>query len=251
MTDHRVVSREEWLVARKALLAKEKELTHRQDALSAQRRELPWVKLEKEYVFESSCGRVSLADLFDGRSQLVVYHFMLGPDWKEGCPSCSYLMDHVNGALPHLNARDVTLALVSRAPLATLQAFERRMGWGFNWVSSLNSDFNRDFGVHYTPEQLASGRKQYNYDSITAYGEESHGLSVFARDARGELFHTYSTYGRGCEPLVGTYAILDLVPKGRDEDGLTFPMAWVRHHDKYEPNANARHACCHAQESHA
>jgi predicted dithiol-disulfide oxidoreductase (DUF899 family) len=245
----KVVSKEEWLQERVLLLAKEKELTRQHDELSRQRRELPWVKVEKEYVFEAPQGKATLADLFDGRSQLVTYHFMFGPEWTEGCPSCSFLMDHVDGAIVHLNARDVTMVMVSRAPIARIEAFKKRMGWRFPWVSSYASDFNSDFGVSFTKEQLASGAKLYNFGSIAPYGEENHGLSVFSKEAGGDVFHTYSTYGRGCEAFVGTYAILDLAPKGRNEGGLPFPMGWVRHHDKYEQSAHSSDSCCHATET--
>lgn len=244
---HKIVSRAKWLEARIAHLAKEKELTRQRDRLSAERRELPWVKVEKEYVFDAPQGKVTLADLFDGRSQLVTYHFMFGPDWQEGCPSCSFLMDHVDGAIVHLNERDVSMVMVSRAPLAKIESYKKRMGWRFPWVSSYGSDFNSDFRVSFTKEQLASGGTKYNFDTIAPYGEETHGLSVFARDAGGDVFHTYSTYARGCEPLVGAYAILDLVPKGRDEDELPFTMAWVRHHDKYEQLPHSSDSCCRAE----
>jgi predicted dithiol-disulfide oxidoreductase (DUF899 family) len=233
MNTHRIVSRDEWLAARREHLAREKELTRLRDELARQRRELPWVKVEKSYVFDGPGGKQSLADLFAGRSQLVVYHFMFGPDWQEGCPSCSFVSDHVDGALAHLAARDVTLVLVSRAPLAKLEAFERRMGWRFPWVSSHGSDFNRDFRVSFTPDERAQGAVDYNYTRQEFPSEEAPGISVFTKDASGDVFHTYSAYGRGVEPLVGTYMILDLVPKGRDEDRLGFTMAWVRHHDRY------------------
>jgi predicted dithiol-disulfide oxidoreductase (DUF899 family) len=230
---HKVVSREEWIAARKDLLTKEKESTRLRDQLSAERRNLPWVRVEKDYLFNAPGGKVALADLFAGHSQLVIYHFMFGPDWEEGCPSCSVLMDHADGAIVHLNARDVTMVAVSRAPLAKIEAFKKRMGWRFKWVSSFGSDFNSDFRVSFSKEQLASGGKLYNFGTIPPYGEENHGLSVFYKDPPGAVFHTYSTYGRGCEPLVGTYMILDMVPKGRDEAELPWTMAWVRHHDKY------------------
>jgi len=233
ITGHKVVSSEEWLDARKELLKKEKESTRLRDQLSAERRKLPWVKIEKQYVFDAPGGKVTLADLFDGRSQLVIYHFMFGTDWKEGCPSCSFVSDHIDGARAHLAARDVTMVMISRAPLVKIEAFKKRMGWRFKWVSSCGNDFNRDFRVSFTKEQLANGDKLYNFGTIPPYGEENHGLSVFYKDPTGEVFHTYSTYARGCEPLVGTYTILDLVPKGRDEDALAFTMAWVRHHDRY------------------
>jgi predicted dithiol-disulfide oxidoreductase (DUF899 family) len=229
----KVVSKDEWLKARIALLAKEKALTHEHDKLARERRELPCVKVETAYTFDGPRGKLSLADLFDGRNQLVVYHFMLGPDWPEGCPSCSFLIDHLDGATVHLKARDVTMVLVSRAPLAKIEAFKKRMGWHFPWVSSHGSDFNSDFDVSFTKEQIADGRGRYNFGTIAPYGEECPGLSVFAKDAAGQVFHTYSAYARGLEPLLGTYVILDLVPKGRDEEGLPSTMSWVKHHDKY------------------
>jgi predicted dithiol-disulfide oxidoreductase (DUF899 family) len=233
ITDHRVVSREEWTAARKELLSKEKQLTRLRDELAAERRALPWVKIEKAYVFDAPEGKVTLADVFDGRSQLVIYHFMFGPDWQEGCPSCSFLMDHVDGAIEHLKARDVTLVAVSRAPLAKIEAFKKRMGWRFKWVSSSGSDFNADFQVAFTKEEMAQGKVDYNYTMQEFPSAEAPGLSVFHKDPAGGVFHTYSTYARGLDPLVGTYVILDLVPKGRDEDHLGFTMEWVRHHDRY------------------
>jgi predicted dithiol-disulfide oxidoreductase (DUF899 family) len=228
-----VVSHPEWLAARKQFLTKEKEFTRLRDELSRQRRTLPWEKVEKRYEFDSTGGKVSLADLFDGRSQLIVYHFMLGPGWEQGCPSCSYLADHFDGATIHLANRDTTLAVVSRAPLAEIEAFKKRMGWKFQWVSSFGSDFNSDYHVSFTPEEKASGKVDYNYAKSEFFSEEGPGASVFAKDAAGEVFHTYSSYARGLDILVGTYNFLDLVPKGRDEDNLTFSMSWVRHHDKY------------------
>jgi predicted dithiol-disulfide oxidoreductase (DUF899 family) len=235
MTKHKVVSEEQWVEARRAHLAKEKELTRRRDELARERRELPWVRVGKEYVFDSPRGRVTLAELFGGRSQLLIYHFMFGPEWKEGCPSCSLVVDHLDGAVPHLAARDVSLVVVSRAPLAKLEAFERRMGWRFPWVSSFGSDFNYDFHVSFRPGDKKGGKVEYNYTMQAFPSEEGPGASVFYRDREtGEIFHTYSTYGRGLDAFVGTYTLLDLVPKGRDEDGLGFPMAWVRHHDRYE-----------------
>ena len=233
LSHHPVVSREQWLAKRKELLRKEKELTHLRDQLAAERRELPWVRMDKDYVFNAPGGKVSLAELFAGRSQLVIYHFMFGPDWQEGCPSCSYVSDHIDAALPHLAARDVTVTMVSRAPLAKIEAFKKRMGWRFAWVSSHDSDFNRDFHVSFTKEEMAQGKVDYNYTEQEFPSEEAPGLSVFYRDADGEIFHTYSTFGRGLDQLVGTYTMLDLVPKGRDEDGLDFSMSWVRYHDKY------------------
>jgi predicted dithiol-disulfide oxidoreductase (DUF899 family) len=229
-----VVSHAEWLAARNEFLAKEKEFTRLRDELSRQRRELPWEKVEKTYEFDSAGGKVALADLFDGRSQLIVYHFMFGPGWPQGCPSCSFLADHFDGATIHLANRDTTLVVVSRAPLAEIEAFKKRMGWRFEWVSSFGSDFNFDYQVSFTPEQKASGTIDYNYAPAEFFAEEGPGASVFVRDGAGEVFHTYSSYARGLDILVGTYNFLDLVPKGRDEDGLAFSMSWVRHHDKYD-----------------
>ncbi len=229
----KIVSREEWLQARKALLDAEKTFTRQRDELSRRRRELPWVQLDKDYVFQGAKGQVTLTDLFAGRGQLIVYHFMLGPGWKEGCPSCSLLADHFDGALVHLANRDVSLAVVSRAPFAEIQAFQKRMGWRFPWVSSYESDFNRDFHVSFTPEEIAGGKVEYNFGPSGFRHEEAPGLSVFSKDSAGGVYHTYSAYARGLDLLIGAYNFLDLVPKGRDEDGLAFSMAWVRHHDRY------------------
>jgi len=237
--EHKVVSQQEWIAARKALLKREKEATRVSDQLAAERRKMPWVKIEKDYVFDAPGGKVALADLFAGRNQLVIYHFMFGPDWQEGCPSCSFVSDHFDGALPHLAARDVTLAVVSHAPLAKLEAFKKRMGWGFQWVSSHGGDFNGDFHVSFTKEELATGKVDYNYTMQEFPSAEAPGLSVFTKDANGDVFHTYSSYGRGLELLMSTYRILDVVPKGRDEDQLEFPMAWVRYHDRYDTNTFA------------
>jgi predicted dithiol-disulfide oxidoreductase (DUF899 family) len=234
MKTHRIVSRDEWLAARVKLLAKEKDLTRQRDELAHQRRELPWLRVEKRYEFDGPNGRETLDDLFRGRSQLVIYHFMFGPDWQEGCPSCSFVSDHIDGARTHLAARDVSLAMVSRAPFAKIAAFQKRMGWRFHWVSSHGSEFNREFHVAFTGDESADGTVYYNYTRAPFPSQEAPGLSVFYRDAAGDLFHTYSTYARGLDPLVVTYTILDLVPKGRDEDQLGFTMEWVRHHDRYE-----------------
>lgn len=233
MTDHKVVSQAEWVAARKELLAKEKEFTRQRDAVSAERRKLPWVKVEKNYVFDSAAGKKTLAELFGAKSQLIVYHFMLGPGWAEGCPSCSFLGDHFDGSLVHLAHRDVAFTAVSRAPLAEIQAFQKRMGWKFPWASSFESDFNFDYHVSFSQEELASGKVYYNYSETKFPSEEAPGLSVFCRDAAGTVFHTYSTYGRGLDIFLGAYNFLDHVPKGRDEEGLKNTMAWVRHHDKY------------------
>jgi len=230
----KVVTRAEWLAARKQHLNKEKQFTRLRDQLSAERRGLPWVRLDQPYVFEGAQGKVAFADLFDGRSQLIVYHFMLAPDWEAGCKSCSYLADHFDGSLVHLAHRDVTLVAVSRAPFAKIAAFKERMGWRFNWVSSYGNDFNRDFHVSFTKDEMASRKVSYNYEEQEFPSEEAPGLSVFYKDATGDVFHTYSTYARGLDILVGTYNFLDLVPKGRDEDGLAFSMSWVRHHDRYD-----------------
>jgi predicted dithiol-disulfide oxidoreductase (DUF899 family) len=242
MSDHPVVSREIWLSARKALLAREKEQTHLRDAVNAERLALPWVKVDKPYRFDTPDGEKTLADLFDGRSQLIVYHFMLGPDWEAGCPGCSFLADHLDGTLPHLNHHDVTLTAVSRAPLAKIAAYKQRMGWAFPWVSSNGSEFNADYHVSFTKEDLAAGKLFYNFEEIAAENanDELPGLSAFYRDpATGEVFHTYSTYGRGPEELIGTLMILDRAPKGRNE-GHT--MDFVRRHDEYE-NPPKAHAC--------
>jgi len=230
---HQIVSREEWLAARRRHLSKEKELTRLRDALSAERRELPWVKVEKEYLFDTPDGKETLADLFDGRSQLLVYHFMFGPGWEQGCPSCSFLSDHIDGANLHLPQRDVTLVAVSRAPLAQIEAFKKRMGWRFRWVSSYGNDFNRDFHVSFTPEEMAQGKVYYNYAMTEFDSEEAPGLSAFYKDPGGAVLHTYSAYARGLDMLLGAYNYLDLAPKGRDEADLPWTMAWVRHHDRY------------------
>src|ERR1700732_4311011 len=229
----KVVSQAEWLAARKQLLKKEKELTRLRDALSQERRELPWVKVDKQYVFNAPGGKKSLAELFEGRSQLIVYHFMFGPEWEEGCPSCSFNMDHTDGALVHLAQRDVTFLAVSRAPLPKIEEFKKRMGWRFNWVSSFGTDFNRDFHASFTKEEVAKGKVNYNFSMTEFPSEEAPGISVFFKDGNGDVFHMYSAYARGTESTVGTYNYLDLVPKGRDEDALAFTMAWIRHHDRY------------------
>jgi predicted dithiol-disulfide oxidoreductase (DUF899 family) len=233
-TGHEVVSREQWIEARKALLAREKEVTRQRDALAKQRRELPWEKVEKEYLFEGPKGNQTLAELFDGRGQLIVYHFMLGPGWTEGCKSCSFLADHFDGSIVHLAQRDVTLIAASRAPLAEIEVFKKRMGWRFPWVSSYGSEFNFDYQVSFNKDQRVNGQVPYNYGLSSYQGDELPGLSVFYKDESGEVFHTYSTYARGLDILVGVYNFLDLAPKGRDEESLAFTMAWVRHHDRYE-----------------
>lgn len=229
----KIVSQAEWLAARKEFLRKEKEFTRLRDQLSRERRELPWEKVEKKYVFDGPGGKESLGDLFCGKSQLIIYHFMFGPEWKEGCPSCSFIMDHTDGALVHLAQRDVSFAAVSRATLPQIEAFKKRMGWHFKWVSSNQNDFNRDYHVSFTKDELAKGKVYYNYDMLEFPSEEAPGLSVFYKDPAGDIFHTYSTYARGTEAALGTYNYLDLVPKGRDEEALAFTMSWLRHHDRY------------------
>lgn len=233
--DHQVVPRSEWLAARRALLAREKQLTRLRDEIARERRMLPWVRVEKCYVFEAPGGSRTLADLFEGRSQLLVQHFMFAPGWEQGCPSCSFMADHTDGMLVHLAHRDVAVLAVSRAPLAEIERFRRRMGWQFRWVSSHGSDFNHDFGVSFTAGQRARGEVDYNYGMQPFPSEEAPGISLFYKDGAGEVFHTYSTYGRGVEVMMGTYQLLDLTPRGRDEQDAEYPMDWVRHHDRYGP----------------
>ena len=249
-TNHSTVTPSEWLAARKELLAEEKRLTRQMDAVSATRRALPWVKIEKDYQFDSRRGRVSLAELFAGRSQLVIQHFMLGPGWGEGCPSCSYMADHTDGMTVHLAHRDTTFVAISRAPLAEIERFRQRMGWQFTWVSANGSDFNHDFHVSFTAQEQASDEAYYNYTMGPARGEEAPGISVFFKNDAGEVFHTYSTFGRGVEVMMGTYHLLDLTPEGRSERDVPYKMEWVRHHDRYAPAPAAQPkpaaaACCH------
>jgi predicted dithiol-disulfide oxidoreductase (DUF899 family) len=227
-----IVSEAEWLVARKDLLAREKEFTRQRDALSAARRQLPMVKIDKEYVFDGPDGKKTLADLFDGRRQLIVYHFMFGPGWEEGCKSCSYLADHFDGANWHLPHRDVTFVVISRAPLSEFEPYKKRMGWRFKWVSSHGNDFNFDYHVSFTKDDEAKGKVYYNYGMGEFMSDELPGLSVFYKDANGDIFHSYSTYARGLDILVGAYNFLDLVPKGRGENPES-TMDWVRRHDQY------------------
>lgn len=235
--NHEIVSQNQWLEARKALLAEEKAFTRQRDALSRKRRELPWVKVEKPYVFEGPNGVETLADLFDGRSQLIVYHFMFGPEWGEGCPRCSMGADHFDRSVVHLAQRDVTLLAISRAPLSEIEAFKKRMGWGFTWVSSYGSDFNYDYRVSFTPEEMNRGQFDYNYGMKGFPTEEATGTSVFYKDSDNNICHTYSSYARAAEGMLVPYHFLDLVPKGRDEEGfLPDVMAWVHHHDRYRDN---------------
>jgi predicted dithiol-disulfide oxidoreductase (DUF899 family) len=249
MNKPRIVSREEWLEERRAHLANEKRLTRQQEELREERRRLPWVKIDKPYVFHGPDGHESLADLFGGRRQLIVNHFMFGPGWQEGCVGCSFGADHVDAALPHLLQRDVSYVAVSRAPLADIEAFKKRMGWRFKWVSSFGSDFNYDFHVSFTPEELASGKVFYNFSEqpVRGPGEESAGTSIFYKDEAGDVFHTYSCYARGGEDVLVTYACLDLTPLGRDENGPTKSLVdWVKHHDRYaEPLGPSTKPACH------
>ncbi len=241
--ENAIVSREEWLEARRRLLQLEKEETRLRDKVRAERRALPWVRMDKDYVFQAPDGEKRLADLFDGRSQLIVYHFMLGPDWDAGCTGCSFHSDHVDGALVHLNNHDVTYVAVSRAPIEKIEAYRKRMGWKFPWVSSYGSDFNFDFHVSFTPEELASGSVRYNFTEIPR--EQAHdelpGLSSFHKNEKGEIFHTYSTYARGGEELIGTLMILDRAPFGRNEETT---MNFVKRHDEFEQAPEAS-SCCH------
>jgi predicted dithiol-disulfide oxidoreductase (DUF899 family) len=239
-SEHKVVSEKEWLAARKALLVKEKKFTRLYDQLKQQRRDLPWVKVDREYVFDGPDGRETLADLFGGRSQLIVYHFMFGPGWKEGCPHCSFWVDHYDGALVHLRQRDTNLVVISRAPLKKIETFQQRMGWKFRWVSSFKSDFNFDYHVSFTPAEIKSGTLYYNYGKIQMKIDELQGVSAFYRDRNGEVFHTYSAHARGIDMLNTTYHFLDLTARGRDEHP-DHPQDWVRFHDKYK---GASSQCC-------
>ena len=229
--DHKVVSGDEWIEARKRLLVKEKEFTHLRDQLSQQRRDLPWERVDKQYVFEGRNGRETLPELFAGRSQLIVYHFMFAPEWDAGCPHCSRWADNFNGVIEHLNRRDVTMVAVSRAPYSKLAAYEKRMGWSFKWVSSSGTDFNFDYNVSFTPDELAREKAFYNYTMQNPDVSDREGVSVFYKDPAGHMFHTYSAYARGIDMLNVDYHYLDLVPKGRDE-GDEGPY-WVRRHDEY------------------
>ena len=247
MTTHTIVSRDQWLEARRDLLAAEKDLSRRSDRVAQLRRQLPWVRIENDYVFEGPDGHQALSGLFDGRRQLLVQHFMLAPGAEEGCKSCSYMADHADGMVPHLEHRDTAFVAISRAPYAEIVRFKRRMGWRFKWLSSFGTGFNFDYGVSFTPEEAAQGSQAYNYGGSPYGREDLPGVSVFFKDDNGDVYHTYSTYGRGVDVMMGTYRMLDLTPKGRDEGGLAHPMAWVRHHDRYEPVNATGAACCGAQ----
>ena len=234
MQNKNIVSRDEWLEARRKLLREEKKFTRLGDELSLKRRQLPWVKIDKEYSFEGPNGKQSLSDLFDDKSQLIVYHFMYGPDWDDGCPSCSFWADNFNGIDIHLKHRDANLVVISRASLAALESYKKRMGWTFNWFSSQGSDFNYDYQVSFTADELEKGEVFYNFDIGNFPADEAPGISVFYKSPEGEVFHSYSCYARGLDMLNGAYHYLDLLPKGRDEDGLDFTMAWLRRHDQYD-----------------
>lgn len=244
MTTHAVVSKDEWMEARKRFLAKEKEFTRMRDQLSAERRALPWMRIDKDYTFDGPNGRETLAQLFGDRSQLIVYHFMFAPEWDVGCKSCSFWADNFNGITAHLRQRDVAFAAIARAPLAKLQAFARRLGWTFKWVSSQGSDFNYDFEVSFQPDVLARGDATYNFAKLSSFRSggavlniapsDMPGISVFAKDESGAIYRTYATYGRGLDMMNTAYHYLDLVPKGRDEAGLPHTMAWVKLRDEYD-----------------
>ena len=234
MNDHQVVSREEWAESRRRFLAKEKEFTRLRDELSKERRELPWERVEKRYVFEGPGGKLTLPDLFAGKSQLVVYHFMFAPDSDTGCRGCSFWADNYNGIIPHLEQRDVSFAAISRAALSKLQAFAARMGWSFKWVSGADTDFNYDYQASFREADLERESAVYNYERLRDRMSDKPGFSVFYKDEKGNIFHTYSTYARGIDPMNVTFQLLDLVPKGRDEAGLPHPMSWVKLHDQYE-----------------
>jgi predicted dithiol-disulfide oxidoreductase (DUF899 family) len=241
MESHKIASREEWLTARKALLMREKEHTRERDRLSAERRALPWVKVEKNYVFDAPEGKRSLADLFDGRSQLLVYHFMLTPGDDHLCDGCAFISDHVDAARQHFEHNDLSFTAISRAPLAQIMPVKKRMGWHFTWVSSFGNDFNFDYHVSFTPEQVAREDIDYNFGTTKYPHVDLPGVSVFFKNEAGEVFHTYSCYARGGENLIGAYHFLDLAPKGRDEKAI---MDWVRLHDEYD--AAPAPSCCHA-----
>ena len=234
MDSHKIVSREEWIEARKAHLANEKAFTRQRDELSRERRALPWVKVEKDYVFDTTSGAKSLADLFSGRSQLLIYHFMFGPTWEEGCPSCSFWADSYQGGIIHLAVRDVTMIAVSKGPLAKLEAYKKRMDWHFEWVSSEETDFNEDYHVTFTAAELETSTAFYNYEQRTFPADEAPGISVFHKAEDGQIYHTYSCYSRGLDNMNVAYQYLDLTPKGRDESALPHSMAWLKRHDMYD-----------------
>ena len=242
MTGHTVVSRQEWLDARRALLAKEKQLTHQHDALARERQQLPWVRVDKEYIFDTPEGKKTLGDLFGDKSQLLIYHFMFGPDWEQGCPSCSMATDTMDANYIHLTQRDAAFVMVSRAPLEKIAPFKKRMGWSVPWVSSFGNDFNFDFAVSFTGNDPQNSN-WYNFSTSGHPSDEAPGASAFYKDEEGVIYHTYSAYARGLENILAVYTLLDIAPNGRDEDALPWPMAWVRHHDRYE-TAKPAHSCC-------
>lgn len=246
MTHHQIVSREDWIAARKAFLAEEKAFTRAKDALAAKRRALPWTEVEN-YVFEGRDGPVTLSELFGDKSQLFIKHFMFKPDWTEGCIGCSFESDHIQAALPHLGQKDVAFAMVARAPLATTEPFRKRMGWNFTWVSSAKNDFNYDFHVSASPQEIENGAFYYNYETVPLEMDELSGVSVFAKDEDGRVFHTYSSYGRGFEEVLSTYAMLDIMPKGREEGPGEGLSTWVKHHDRYDQAPSAEAGCCAAR----
>ena len=232
-----IVSHEDWIAARVAHLAEEKEFNQKRDALAAKRRELPWVEVEEDYVFEGANGGIKMSDLFAGKSQLIIYHFMYGDDWEEGCPSCSFWADNFSGIAPHLAARDASFAVISHAPYGQLASYQKRMGWGFNWLSSNGNSFNSDYNVSFSDAEFEDGSAIYNYKKSTFPSKEAPGISVFLKDDAGDdsskIYHTYSTFARGLDMLNGAYHYMDLLPKGRDEDALDYPQAWIRRHDQY------------------
>jgi len=232
MVNHKIVSRQKWLKARKALLIKEKKFTRAGDQIAQDRQNLPWVKVDQEYVFNGPNGRETLEQLFGKKSQLIVYHFMFGPKWKDGCPHCSFWADHYDAMLPHLGARDTSFAVISRASFAEIKPFKKRMGWGFKWVSSNRNNFNYDYNVSFTSEDIKNKRVFYNYVTGDMPMTDREGISIFFKDKKGDIFHTYSTFARGIEIVNTTYRFLDLLPKGRDEQGRG--QFWVRYHDKYK-----------------
>jgi predicted dithiol-disulfide oxidoreductase (DUF899 family) len=234
MQPENIVSKDEWLAARKILLQEEKDFTRLRDQLSRKRRQLPWLKVDTDYIFEDPNGKLSLGDLFEDKNQLIIYHFMYGPDWEEGCPSCSFWADNFNGIEIHLRHRNANMVVVSRASLAQLQAYRKRMGWDFKWVSSLGNNFNYDYHVSFTAAEMEKAEMFYNFKIGNFPADEAPGISVFYRNPEGEVFHTYSCYARGLDMLNGAYHYLDLLPRGRDEDDLDFTMAWLRRRDEYE-----------------
>lgn len=242
---HPVVSQEAWIAARKELLIREKEITRMKDRLAADLRQMPWTRVDKIYTFDGPYGPETLSDLFDGRSQLIVQHFMFAPGWKEGCVGCSFGADHVDGARQHFENNNVSFAAIARAPITDLQAYRKRMGWGFKWVSSYRNDFNFDYHVSFRKEDAVNGQVYYNYNMIDYAGEELPGVSVFVKDEQGHIYHTYSAFTRGTEFISSTFSYLDITPKGRNETGPDFSLTdWVRHHDKYD-NAQGKSSCCH------